>query len=187
MKFLSGVAALALVLTSCAESDTAGSTTSLPTTTSAPAATSTTVEATTTLPPTTSSTVGATTTTLAPTTTTVAATTTTTLRPFPPAKQTFEQGGEAWAIYLAVANDFDAAELDEAVAVADSYGYFAGVGDINCDVGAAAAVGVPESGSEAVVGVYFDGLVDASLFVVALADRGQDVVGMGRIQTFCLD
>lgn len=179
--------AVALVVVSCAQGDTAESTTSLATSTSSPETTSTTSATTTTLPPTTSSTSGPTTTTLAPTTTTVAPTTTTTLQPFPQAKQSFEQGGEAWVVYLAVAEEFGGAELDEAVAQAESYGFFAGPGDINCDVGAAAAVGVPEGGSEAVVGVYFDGVVDASLFVVALADRGHDVVGLGRVQTYCLD
>jgi len=39
----------------------------------------------------------------------------------------------------------------------------------------------------AVVGAYFDTALDAARFVVALDARGHSVLGMGLVQTYCLD
>ena len=127
------------------------------------------------------------TTTMLDTTTTTLSSTTTSLPPFPSAESQLEHGGESWAVYLAVAGDFADPALDEAAATAQSYGFFAGATDINCDQGAAEAVGVAPGGSEAVVGVYFDSELDANQFVVAIEARGHEVVGVGLVQTFCLD
>lgn len=135
----------------------------------------------------TSSTPTTSTTTSLVTTTTTLASTTTSLPPFPSPKSQLEHGGEAWAVYLAVAGDFADPSLDEAAATAQSYGFFAGATDINCDQGAAEAVGLAPGGSEAVVGVYFDSEVDANQFVLAIEARGHAVAGVGLVQTFCLD
>lgn len=113
-------------------------------------------------------------------------TTTTTLPEFPPAGE-LEHGGESWAVYLAFADDFSDPSLSEASALAESYGFFAGTTDINCDQGAAEAIGVAPGGSEAVAGVYFDSEIDANQFVLAYEARGHSVAGIGLVQTFCLD
>lgn len=168
---------IAVAVLACSSEGTAEETT-----TSAPAPTTTTTAA-----PTTTTTAPSTTTTLPATTTTTIPTTTTTLSPFPPAAETLEHGGEIWAVYLAVADDFSDPGLDDAVALAEMYGYLAGAGDMGCDQGASDAIGIPEGGGEAVVGVYFNSEADASLMVAALAERGHEVAGMGRVQTFCLD
>lgn len=135
----------------------------------------------------TSSTPTTSTTTPLATTTTALASTTTTLPPFPVPNSQLEHGGESWAVYLAVTDDFADPALDEAAATAQSYGFLAGATDINCDQGAAEAVGVAPGGSEAVVGVYFDSELDANQFVLAIQARGHPVAGTGLVQTFCLD
>jgi hypothetical protein len=168
---------VALVLLAACSSDDAGTTT----TTESGTSTSGVVVTSTTTPPTTSTTVGAT------TTTSTVPTTSTTLPEFPSAKEPLEHGGDAWAVYLAVADDFGDPSLDEASSLAETYGYFAGVADVNCDQGAAEAVGVSSGGSEAVVGVYFDSEMDANQFVLAYEARGHTVAGMGLVQTYCLD
>lgn len=171
------VLTVALMLLASCSSDGGESTTTteLSTSTSGAAVTSTTT------PPTTSTTV------MVTTTTSTIPTTSTTLPAFPPAKEPLEHGGDAWAVYLAVADDFGDPSLDEASSLADTYGYFAGVTDINCDQGAAEAVGVSSGGSEVVVGVYFDSELDANQFVLAYETRGHTVAGIGLVQTFCLD
>ncbi|MGD2101807.1 MAG: hypothetical protein PVG83_06175 [Acidimicrobiia bacterium] len=153
---------------------------------SASTTTTTLATPTTTVAPATTTTVPTTTTTLPPTTTTTLPTTTTTLPEFPPAGG-LDHGGESWAVYIAVADDFGDPSLDEASALADSYGFFAGTTDINCDQGAAEAIGVAPGGSEAVVGVYFETELDANQFVIAWEARGHTVAGVGLVQTFCLD
>jgi hypothetical protein len=135
-----------------------------PTTTSAPTTTTTSQPATTTIP-----------------------TPTTTVPDFPPAVEVLTHGEFYWAVYLAVADDFDDPALEEATQLAESYGYFAGVADIGCDAGADVALGVEPGASQATVGVLFDSAVAASQFVVALDARGHSIAGMGRIQAFCLD
>jgi len=136
---------------------------------------------------TTTTTTPATTSTVAQVTTTTLPATTTTLPELPPAKDDLEHGGQAWAVYLAVSEDFTDPDLLEAATVADTYGYFAGVTDINCDQGAAAAVGIAPGGSEAVVGIYFDSEADAEAFILAWEARGLETIGSGLVQTFCLD
>jgi hypothetical protein len=177
VRFRGVLLTLALTLVTACSSNGADPTTTTESTTSSSGAAAT--STTTTAP--------ATTTTIPTTTTSTTPTTSTTLPEFPQAKDPLEHGGDAWAVYLAVADDFGDSSLDEASSLADSYGYFAGVSDINCDQGAAAAVGVPSGGSEAVVGVYFDSELDANQFVLAYEARGHTVAGTGLVQTYCLD
>lgn len=159
-----------LMLASCSPDDADTTTTEASTSTSTGPTTTTAPVTTTTSP--------------APTTTLPAPTTT--LPEFPPAGD-LEHGGETWAVYIAVADDFSAPNLTDATAQAELYGFFAGTTDINCDQGAAEAIGVAPGGSEAVVGVYFETEPEATQFVVAWEARGHIVEGMGQVQTFCLD
>lgn len=158
----------------CASGETLESTT----TTLGPTTTSTDLAPTTTEASTTTSTMD--------TTSTMAATTTT-LPEFPPPAGGLTHGGESWAVYLAVADDFAAPELEEAQQLADTYGLFAGFGDLGCDQGGAEALGVDASGQWAVVSVYFDTEADALQFIDAFEARGHTVAGVGLVETFCLD
>lgn len=112
---------------------------------------------------------------------------TTSLPAFPAQKESFEHGGEAWAVYLAVADEFDAPRLGDAVSIAEHHGYWAATGDLGCDAGGAEATGVEPAGTWVAVGVYFNSEGDAMDFVNALVARGHPVVGFGAVQTYCLD
>lgn len=90
-------------------------------------------------------------------------------------------------MYLAVSADFGDPALTDAFNTADQYGYFAGAGDINCDLGGAQVVGETAGDSLAASAIYFETVVEAAAFVVAYDARGHSVVGMGLVQTFCLD
>lgn len=120
-------------------------------------------------------------------TTTTTAATTTTLPEFPPPAGELTHGGQSWAVYLALADDFTAPELEEAQQLADMYGLFAGFGDLGCDQGGAEALGVDPNGEWAVASVYFDSEAEAEQFVDAFEARGHTVAGVGPVQTFCLD
>ena len=114
---------------------------------------------------------------------------TTTLAPLPPTQEEPVHGGSAWAVYLAVATDISDPEIADAIALLEDLGYVAGwgSGDLACDQGGAQTVGVDPSDNYAVVGAYFDTALDAARFVVALDARGHSVLGIGLVQTYCLD
>lgn len=120
-------------------------------------------------------------------TTTLGSTITTSLPVFPSQKESFEHGGEAWAVYLAIADEFDDPSLSRAVSLAEEHGYWAATGDLGCDAGGAEATGVEPSGTWVAVGVYFDSEGKAMGFVNALVARGHPVVGFGPIRSYCLD
>jgi hypothetical protein len=111
------------------------------------------------------------------------------LAPLPPTQEEPVHGGSAWAVYLAVATDISGPEIADAIALLEDLGYVAGwgSGDLACDQGGAQAVGVDPSDNYAVVGAYFDTALDAARFVVALDARGHSVLGIGLVQTYCLD
>ena len=114
---------------------------------------------------------------------------TTTLAPLPPTQEQPVHGGDAWAVYLAVSTDISDPEIADAISLLGDLGYVAGwgSGDLACDQGGAQAVGVDSSDNYAVVGAYFDTALDAARFVVALDARGHSVLGIGLVQTYCLD
>jgi hypothetical protein len=174
-----GLTFLLVMLIACSSGETGGSATST-------SITSTTVPTTTTIQSTTTTSAPTTTSTIATTTTTVAATTTT-LPEFPQTATSITHGGESWAVYLAVAGDFGAPELEEAKALADTYGLLDGEGDLGCDQGGAEALGLDPNDEWAVVSVYFDTEADARQFVDAFEARGHTVAGMGLVLTYCLD
>jgi len=111
------------------------------------------------------------------------------LAPLPPTQEEPVHGGSAWAVYLAVATDISGPEIADAIALLEDLGYVAGwgSGDLACDQGGAQAVGVDPSDNYAMVGAYFDTALDAARFVVALDARGHSVLGIGLVQTYCLD
>jgi ABC-type Fe3+-hydroxamate transport system substrate-binding protein len=118
------------------------------------------------------------------TTTTAAPETTTTLPPFPPARQDLQHGGETWVVVLAAAEDFNAPALDAAVQAASDAGYATGATD--CDMGAAAVVGLPEDTHVYSVSVYLETEADAAAALTAFEARS--VTGdVGTVMTFCLD
>jgi len=154
----------------------AGTEATTTTTTTLPPVT-TSLALTTTLPPTTTTTMAVT------TTTTLAVTTSIELPPFPPGRTELEHGGDAWAVVLAAAEDFDDPALDAAQAAAGAAGYTTGATD--CDFGAAEILGMPE-GRYATVSVYLRSEADADAALEAFRARGVDGA-VGVVQTFCLD
>ena len=111
------------------------------------------------------------------------------LAPLPPAQEEPVHGGSAWAVYLAAATDISDPKIADAIALLEDLGYVAGwgSGDLACDRGGAQAVGVDPSDNYAAVRAYFDTALDAARFVVALDARGHAVLGIGLVQTYCLD
>jgi hypothetical protein len=98
-----------------------------------------------------------------------------------------EHGGEAWAVYVAVASDFDAPEIAAGAGLLEELGYFGGGGDLGCDQGAAEALGLDPSQSWTATAVYFETEEDAQAFVNAYESLGHQAVGYALVQTFCLD
>jgi hypothetical protein len=111
------------------------------------------------------------------------------LAPLPPAQEEPVHGGDAWAVYLALSTDISGPEIADAIALLEDLGYVAGwaIGDLACDQGGAQAVGVDPSDGYAAVRAYFETVLDAARFVVALDARGHSVLGIGLVQTYCLD
>lgn len=93
-----------------------------------------------------------------------------------------EHGETYWGLYLAVGESLEEAELDEAIRQAEFIGYTPAVGDITCDDGAAAELGVPEQSSG--VAIYFATREDAE---AAAAMFEPLPVGIAEVTTYCLD
>ena len=89
-----------------------------------------------------------------------------------------EHGGTYWAVYLAVG---EGPELEDAIAylIEDRGIEFPGPTDVNCDQGAAEALG-PDAGPLSVA-VYFDGEEDARAWAETLPGC------IAEVRTFCLD
>jgi hypothetical protein len=116
---------------------------------------------------------------------TTSTTTTLALPAFPPGRETLEHGGDAWVVVLAASEDFNDEALAAAEEQASEAGYLTGATD--CDFGAAAALGLPESESHFyTVSVYLDSEVDARAALDAFRARGIDGA-VGVVQTYCLD
>ena len=194
------VAAVAFLLPSGGDDDStrtvddrpSSSTTSTPSTTSTtpdpnapPATTSTTARDTTS---TTSTSV------TSPTRSTTSTTSTTTESPlalpaFPPEFTGLTHGGNAWALYLAIAppGQYDAPELQAADVARAEAGYQSGGGfsDLGCDHGAPEALG--RDGSSPAAAVYFQTQAQAQQAQDAFQSRGHPVVGIVSVETGCLD
>lgn len=163
-------------------------------TVSGPSSSTTTTEpSTTSTTPSTSATTSSSTSSSTPETTAGSSTTATTgtstpaLPEFPPEFTGLTQGGSAWGLYLAVAPQYEAPELQGADAVAGEAGYSSGQGfsDLACDEGAAQALGV--SGTAYTVSLYFETEAQAVQAREAFQARGHSVAGVALVTTRCLD
>lgn len=101
--------------------------------------------------------------------------------PLPAPVEALEHGGRYFAVYAAVGKQ-GSPELDEAVERLADLGIRAGAGELACDEGAAASLGVPPDSWG--VGVYFDREDDAAAFAAALDPAG---LGPVPVRTYCLD
>jgi len=95
-----------------------------------------------------------------------------------------KQGGTYWAVYISVANSANNADVKLAEGSLQALGIKHGwsAGDISCDKGAAAALGVPD-GSYAVA-VYFKSEAEANAFAQMLPTP---IVGVVQVKTYCAD
>ena len=105
---------------------------------------------------------------------------------WPAPKEQFAHGGTAWGVYLAVerGTSTDVAKLRSASQQAASVGYEASDGDVGCDRGAREALRLDPAKQYVAAVVYFGSEADARKFV-DLYQPG--VVGIARVETFCLD
>jgi hypothetical protein len=125
-------------------------------------------------------------TTEAATTTSSTSTTSTTLPApeFPPGREELTHGGDTWAVVLAASEVANDPLLVTAESDAEQAGYLTGATD--CDVGAAAALGLPDENHYYTVSVYLNNEEDADAAVEGFASLGVEGVA-AVIQTFCLD
>ncbi|MBN2798825.1 MAG: hypothetical protein JXX28_06715 [Deltaproteobacteria bacterium] len=97
-----------------------------------------------------------------------------------------DSGGQYWAVYVAVSDDGTAPELRQAEAALRALGLELGAtmasGQLNCDVGSAAALHRSEDAFA--VSVYFATEADARAFA---ASWGRPAVGVARVSPICLD
>jgi hypothetical protein len=132
------------------------------------------------------------TTTEAPTTTTAPSTTAPAQPEFPPEKQVLgggDHGLVSWGVYLAAFPEGtpEAPQAVSALESMDNAGYRTDPGytGVNCDEGAADALGIePQSW---VVVVYFETEEQANQAREAFEARGQGVLGIVGVRTYCLD
>jgi hypothetical protein len=102
---------------------------------------------------------------------------------WPPAAEAV-QGGQYWAVFLAVAHSgTEQAELQAAYADATALGYPAGIGEM-CSSGAHEQLGLDPTVAYEVVNIYFDTQEQAQQFV-DLYEPG--VVGTAYVTAYCLD
>lgn len=104
---------------------------------------------------------------------------------YPPAVTSLQQGQRVAAVYLAVSGRTDDPALAAAVSRARRAGYSAGAGDLNCDQGATAGLGLDPAQAYLGVAVYFSSSARARQF----ADRYPfPVVGVvSPVTIFCAD
>lgn len=92
-----------------------------------------------------------------------------------------EHGGRYWAVYVALGELGDPA-LDDASAQLAAEGIESYPGTLNCDQGAAEALGVPDD--TGAVGVYFETRDQAEAFAATL---DPPPAGIARVRTYCAD
>jgi hypothetical protein len=98
------------------------------------------------------------------------------------------QGGTVVAVYLQIVSEGEMSgnlndDFADVTAQAVDLGYFVGNGDLNCDQGAADALGLAP-GNYYGAAVYFDTMEEANAFAAAWDG---EVVGIVTVTTFCLD
>ena len=97
------------------------------------------------------------------------------------------QGDRVWAVYLAVAHSSTDPLIDQALQAAASVGYTGITGDVACDQGALAALGLDEHDFWSAASLYFATKADADDFVASYQAEGSKVVGSAKINLGCLD
>lgn len=121
----------------------------------------------------------------------VQTTTTSTTPPlpeFPPAFTAVLHGQQYWGVYLAAAPEgqVDDPAFQAALQAMGDAGYSAdGYTGLACDEGAAEALG--QDPSSWVVVAYFEAQADAEQARAAFEARGQQVLGVVHVRTYCLD
>jgi hypothetical protein len=109
---------------------------------------------------------------------------------FPPDETNLTHGGQTWALYLAVARDFNiqAPEIQQAEQDAVDFGYdVVGAGELGCDVGAVEALGLDPAGNWVGVAIYFPDESSAEDARAAFEARDVPVAGIASVTTMCLD
>lgn len=96
-------------------------------------------------------------------------------------------GGQVWAVYLATGHSSSDAGIDRAVADAAAVGYDAVVGDLACDQGAIAALGLNQHDFWSAATIYFATESDVNTFLASYRARVGEVVGYARVSLGCLD
>ncbi|WP_155859522.1 hypothetical protein [Cellulomonas sp. KRMCY2] len=108
---------------------------------------------------------------------------------WPPSATDLHHGGETWGVYTVVL-EAGASTADPRWLEGDrrlgALGYPAGGGELGCDLGATESLGLGD-GAMAIAS-YFDTQTDAELFAQKYAAAfGDQVVGMARVTTVCMD
>ncbi len=98
-----------------------------------------------------------------------------------------QQGDPVWGVYLAVGHSARDAVIDKAVRSAAKVGYQAVVGDIACDAGAIAALGLDEYDYWSGATVYFATSGDAKAFAASYTAAVAAPKAVAKINVGCLD
>ena len=100
----------------------------------------------------------------------------------PSAETLAEQGGDRWAVYLAVGSQPDDPDLLRARTLLQRLGVPGGLVDVACDRGAGQALGLGPEPSALAVAAYFDRSATARAFGDA-----HDALAVVPVRTYCLD
>jgi hypothetical protein len=108
---------------------------------------------------------------------------------FPADQPDLVEGGQTWALYLAVARDFNiqAPEIRRAQQDARDSGYnVTDAGDLSCDQGAVEALGLDPQGNWVGVALYFPDEESAQAAREAFEARDVAVAGIASVTVTCL-
>ena len=97
------------------------------------------------------------------------------------------EGESAWAVYLAVAHSSSDPAMQAAQEEAAKVGYGAVIGDLACDRGSIAALGLDEHDYWTGAVLYFKNSKDAEDFANSYLVSGGTVIGTAKIGLGCLD
>jgi hypothetical protein len=98
-----------------------------------------------------------------------------------------QDGESAWAVYLAVAHSSSDPAMQAAQEEAAKVGYGAVIGDLACDRGSIAALGLDQHDYWTGAVLYFRSKDDAEDFANSYLVSGGTVVGTAKIGLGCLD
>lgn len=92
-----------------------------------------------------------------------------------------------WGVYLAIGHKATDPVIEGAVKDAAAVGYQAVVGDVACDGGAMAALGLDQYDYWSGATLYFGTESDARAFTAAYTRAGRSPVGVAQVSVGCLD